>query len=93
MSTDPDLAGPWRLAPTVALRPETFGALAYDFTTRRLTFVKDPRLVEVLHSLDRSVDIETAMEQCGIDEGVRPGFRRALSTLAARGTIEPRRVA
>lgn len=93
MSTDRDLVGPWRIASTVALRPESFGALAYDFTTRRLTFVKDARLVEVLQALDASDDVDAALEQCGIEHGTRPSFRRALANLAERGTIEPRQVA
>ena len=31
-----------RAAAVVALRPEPFGALAYDFTSRRLSFLKTP---------------------------------------------------
>ena len=31
----------WRLAPQVSVRPERFGALLYDFDTRRLSFLKD----------------------------------------------------
>ena len=93
MSTDQTLVGPWPIASTVALRPESFGALAYDFTTRRLTFVKDALLVEVLQALDASVDVDAALEQCGIEPRTRPSFRRALVTLAERGTIEPRQVA
>ena len=46
---DPDL--PARLHPLVALRPESFGALAYHYGNRRLTFVKSPALVEVLDDL------------------------------------------
>ncbi len=93
MSTDRDLAGPWRIAPSVALRPESFGALAYDFSTRRLTFVKDVRLVEVLHALEASIDVDAALDRCGIDDQARPSFQRALVDLAERGTIERRQVA
>ena len=38
----------WRLSPSVALRPEPFGALAYHFGNRKLTFLKRPELVRVV---------------------------------------------
>ena len=54
-STDPRdeimtgmLSQRWRLSPSVALRPEPFGALAYHFGTRKLTFLNRPELVELV---------------------------------------------
>ena len=41
----------YRLNPDVALRPEPFGALAYHFGTRRLSFLKAPELVELVRGL------------------------------------------
>jgi putative mycofactocin binding protein MftB len=41
----------WRLAPQVALRPEPFGALAYHFGTRRLSFLKSRILFDVVTTL------------------------------------------
>ena len=41
-----------QLSPSVALRPEPFGALAYHFGNRRLTFLKRPELVQVISSLN-----------------------------------------
>ena len=41
------LGEPWMLSPSVALRPEPFGALAYHFGNRKLTFLKRPELVAV----------------------------------------------
>ena len=41
----------YRLNPDVALRPEPFGALAYHFGTRRLSFLKAPELVELVCAL------------------------------------------
>ena len=35
----------------VALRPEPFGALAYHYGTRRLSFLKAPDLVELVRGL------------------------------------------
>jgi len=45
-SFDPDTA--WRRTPTVVLRPEPFGALVYDFGSRRLSFLRDQGLVRVV---------------------------------------------
>ena len=42
----------WSLDPQVSVRPERFGALLYHFGTRRLSFLKDPRLLTVVRSLD-----------------------------------------
>ncbi|MEN8672983.1 mycofactocin biosynthesis chaperone MftB, partial [Nocardioides sp.] len=44
------LTQPWSLSPSVALRPEPFGALAYHFGNRRLTFLKRPELVAVVRA-------------------------------------------
>ena len=44
---------PWRVHPQVALRDESFGALAYHYGTRRLLFLKSPTLVELVSALDR----------------------------------------
>src|SRR3954464_14431694 len=46
---DPALA--WRRAPSVALRPEPFGALVYSFRNRKLSFLKSRQLVEVVEAL------------------------------------------
>ena len=44
------------LSGSVALRPEPFGALAYDFHTRRLSFLKSPQLVDVVRRLADAAD-------------------------------------
>ena len=43
--------GAWRLDPDVALRPERFGALAYHYGTRRLTFLRSVLLADVVRAL------------------------------------------
>ena len=43
-----DLERRYALHPQVAVRPEPFGALLYHFGTRRLSFLKDPRLLAVV---------------------------------------------
>lgn len=42
--------GALRLHPSVAVRPEPFGALAYHYDTRRLVFLRHPQLVDVVHA-------------------------------------------
>ncbi|MFD8813474.1 mycofactocin biosynthesis chaperone MftB [Streptomyces sp. NPDC059627] len=49
-----DLDRSWRLHPQVSVRPEPFGALLYHFGTRRLSLLKDRRLLAVVHSLGDS---------------------------------------
>ena len=46
-----DASRPWTLHPQVSLRPESFGALAYHFGTRRLSFLKSRTLLAVVESL------------------------------------------
>jgi putative mycofactocin binding protein MftB len=86
---DPDR--PWRRAPSVALRPEPFGALAYSFSTRKLTFLKSTALVSVVESLADQPSAVAALAACGIPDGQRPAYLRALADLARSAMIEERR--
>jgi mycofactocin biosynthesis protein MftB len=85
-----DLDRPLRLHPQVALRPESFGALAYHFGTRRLSFLKSRRLVEVVERLGDSPDAGAACRAAGVADEQLPTYRRALETLADSGMIVPR---
>ena len=76
-----------RLSPSVSLRPEPFGALVYDFATRRLSFLKTLRLVDVVRRLDGSTDVEDALRSAGVAEADRAGYLRALDGLAATGVL------
>jgi putative mycofactocin binding protein MftB len=91
MSDAPRIAldGPWRLHPQVALRPERFGALAYHVGTRRLSFLKSPRLLEVVRGLEAAPDPDAACRAAGVDEAELPSYRRALATLAETAMIVP----
>lgn len=89
MSTEA-LAGPWRLAPRVAIRPEPFGALAYDFESRRLSFLKSERLRDAVLALAEHCDPDSACRAAGVAEAELPSYRRALRSLAAGGMIIPR---
>ena len=82
-----DLSRPWALNPQVALRPEPFGALAYHFGTRRLSFLKSRELVRVVESLgERAVALD-ACREAGVGEGELPRYERGLAALAESGMI------
>jgi putative mycofactocin binding protein MftB len=80
----------WELSPSVSLRPEPFGALAYDFVTRRLSFLKSPTLVDVVRRLADADDVEDALLGAGVSAGERDRYVAALGTLAASGIIRER---
>lgn len=95
-ATPPDTAGSgptedrrWRLSPSAALRPEPFGALAYDFVSRRLTFLKTPMLVDVVRALDGERTVGEALTTAGVPQQQRAGYRRALGRLAEAGLVVP----
>ena len=77
----------YRLNPGVALRPEPFGALAYHFGTRRLSFLKAPGLVELVRGLGSHATVSDAL--AAVDEERRPACLRALASLAASDMIVP----
>ena len=85
--------GPWELHPQVALRPEPFGALAYHYGNRRLTFLRSPELVELVRGLGEHPSAEDALAASGIDERRWPSFRTALASLAEGDLLRRREVA
>ncbi|CAB4903336.1 unannotated protein [freshwater metagenome] len=87
---DFDPAAAWTLHPQVALRPERFGALAYHFGTRRLSFLKSPRLLTVVEALADHPTAADALEACGIAAAERPAMETALATLARTDMIARR---
>ncbi|HWI71007.1 MAG TPA: mycofactocin biosynthesis chaperone MftB [Baekduia sp.] len=90
MSATFDTQGSWALDHRVALRPESFGALAYHFGTRRLSFLKHPQLVAVLEALAEHESAQDAMHATGVAPERRAAITRALATLADSGMIVPR---
>jgi putative mycofactocin binding protein MftB len=80
----------WGLSPSVALRPEPFGALAYHFGNRKLTFLKRPELVSVVRRLAESADVRSALRSAGIPETQHRAYVAALSGLAAADMIRRR---
>ena len=73
------------LHPQVSVRPEPFGALLYHFGTRRLSFLKDRRLLDVVQRLDGTVSVDDALTD--IPPGEQAGFRTALATLQQTGML------
>lgn len=76
-----DLAARYELHPQVAIRPERFGALAYHFGSRKLTFLKALPLVQLVERLGDYASVELAMNASGIAAQQRPQYVRTLSAL------------
>jgi mycofactocin biosynthesis protein MftB len=85
-----DPGRPYRCSPSVALRPEPFGALVYHFGTRRLSFLKTPQLLAVVSGLAAHRDVHSALDAADVEPAQRPAYLRALAGLAGNGTIEER---
>lgn len=88
---DPAVA--WDLHPSVSVRPEPFGALLYHFGTRRLTFLKDRRLLDVVRALAAHPSAAAACAASGLDESEQARFAAALGRLAATDMLVPRQPA
>lgn len=76
-----DLDVGYELDPQVALRPEPFGALAYHYGNRRLSFLRSPDMVSVVRALGDHGSAGAALRACAIDESRWPSFITALATL------------
>ena len=82
MPDQPDFAAHWSLHPSVSLRDESFGAMAYHHGNRRLVFLKSPLLVDVVRQLDDFESADAALDALVADEQ-RAALRRALETLTS----------
>ncbi|MFG1927371.1 mycofactocin biosynthesis chaperone MftB [Cryptosporangium sp. NPDC048952] len=85
-----DLDRAWGVHPSVAVRPEPFGALLYHFGTRRLSFLKDPTLLSVVTSLSDHPSARAAVAATGADVAQQRRLARALATLASTDMITER---
>jgi mycofactocin biosynthesis protein MftB len=72
----------WALAPQVSVRPEPFGALLYHFGTRRLSFLKDRRLLAVVEGLAEAPTARHACVEAGVGPDELRAYERALARLA-----------
>lgn len=87
VSFDPDTA--WAINPRVAVRREPFGALLYHFGTRKLSFLKNLVVVDVVRSLHEHRSAAAALDAAGIAADDRPPYLSALDALARSGMIVP----
>ena len=85
-----DASRSWRIHPQVALRDESFGALAYHYGTRRLLFLKSKSLVSLVSSLGQYDSADAAIDAL-VPEAERNQYRRALARLAASEVIDVNR--
>jgi len=74
----------------VALRTEPFGALAYHYGNRRLTFLRSPDLVTLVRSLADHESVDDALAAHRIEPRRRPALERALETLVHSEVIRRR---
>jgi mycofactocin biosynthesis protein MftB len=82
-----DASRPYGLHPQLALRPEKFGALAYHYGNRRLTFLKSPQLTAIVESLGNHPSVDSALEAHGVSAAQRPALLRALARLESSEVI------
>ncbi|MGH2916730.1 MAG: mycofactocin biosynthesis chaperone MftB [Solirubrobacteraceae bacterium] len=77
----------------VALRPERFGALAYHFGTRRLSFLRSAKLLAVVQSLAEHPTGLAACRAAGVSDPELHAYERALAALAQSGMVTERDLA
>lgn len=65
----------------MALRPEPFGALAYHYGNRRLTFLRSAELVELVHDLHRHPSVTAALAASAIPPARWRAVTAALAAL------------
>jgi len=77
-----DWTQPWQLHPQVSLRPEPFGALLYHFGTRKLSFLKNRTLLQIVQTLADHSSAENAWRAAGVNDGQAVAYQQALTVLA-----------
>ncbi len=82
-----DLDRAWIVDPRVSLRPKSFGALAYHFGTRQLSFLKSRTLLSVVAGLGDHLRGWAACEAVGVTPAALPAYEAALTRLASMGVI------
>ena len=82
----------WRVDPRVSMRPEPFGALLYHFGTRRLSFLKNQRVLALVRSLADHPSARAACVASGVSDAELPAYARALAALADSNMITERTV-
>ena len=77
-----DTSAAHRLDDGVALRAEPFGALAYHYGSRRLTFLRSARLADLVARLGEHASVDAALD-AEVPAEERAAYRRALESLFA----------
>ena len=85
-----DLRRAYRLNPAATLRPEPFGALAYHFGNRRLSFLKSRQLVSVVRLLSSHESAASALEAADVPVQHWDRYAAALAALAESEVIHER---
>ncbi len=85
-----DLELAWDLHPQVSVRPEPFGALLYHFGTRKLSFLKDRKLLSVVENLATSPSARMACTAGGVGEAELPRYETALEALVRSSMLVER---
>jgi putative mycofactocin binding protein MftB len=85
-----DLNRAYRLNPAVTLRPEPFGALAYHFGNRRLSFLKTRQLVTVVRLLESHDSAADTLAAADVPVRQRARYAAALAVLADSEVIDAR---
>ena len=73
----------------VALRPEPFGALAYHYGSRRLTFLRSKLLADVVADLGSFDSVDSALEE-RVPAAQRATYLKALAQLESSEFIHAR---
>lgn len=87
MSTSRTLPARVRLASSVAVRQESFGALIYDYDTRRLSFLKDRRLAHIVQTLGDHDSSDAVLVACGVSPAERDTYVQAVHQLISMGVL------
>jgi putative mycofactocin binding protein MftB len=85
-----DLDRTWDLHPQVSVRPEPFGALLYHFGTRKLSFLKDRRLLAVVQALKDAPTARAACTAAGVPAADLPRYGAALAALVRSSMVVER---
>jgi putative mycofactocin binding protein MftB len=71
----------YQVHPSVAVRPEPFGALVYHYGNRKLVFLKSKQLVTLVETLGEHASVNSALDAAGVSESSRSRFVGALTSL------------
>jgi putative mycofactocin binding protein MftB len=78
------------LNPQVAIRPEPFGALAYNYGNRRLVFMKHVDVVRVAKSLGDHPSLQATLQACAIAPERWGSFVSAFESLKSSEVVRER---